>query len=175
MSDAKERPALGGPPPRPAAASALRRDLREKAATPIDLPSLDETALVETVASPLAPSVDVVPAAAETPVMPPVITQPPAAEVPAPAVEVAQAAPVAAPQPKKRKPNISFEVTEEFRERLRSAHRLTGHLEGEDSLTDMLMNALERELDRREVAYNNGERFKGHGRPLARNRWTQNE
>lgn len=187
MSDDRRR-GISGPPARPNArpggvASSLVRSSRADRVTPPPPP-----ADVEPDVAPVEPArVDVAPDRA------------PAASVGTVATPVAPATTEAAPEPQPRtqavtpvepvaestqasvteaparsraakKPSITVELPADLRERARAVFRHTKHLEGPEFFNELIAELLERECERREQLYNNGERFLGGERPLPRGR-----
>jgi hypothetical protein len=66
----------------------------------------------------------------------------------------------------KRRTTITFYLSESLRNRARAAYRSTSFAERDSSWSDMLTKALLAEVERRERAHNNGERFIASEEPL---------
>ena len=71
----------------------------------------------------------------------------------------------AATSPKKRI-TITFYLTDAMRNRARAAYRQTSYSERDASWSAMINKALLAEVERRELAYNDGEAFVGNDEPL---------
>ena len=67
--------------------------------------------------------------------------------------------------PKKRI-TITFYLTDAMRNRARAAYRQTSYSERDASWSAMINKALLAEVERRELAYNDGEAFVGNDEPL---------
>ncbi|QIZ97214.1 hypothetical protein HF024_00740 [Leifsonia sp. PS1209] len=65
-----------------------------------------------------------------------------------------------------RRTTITFYLTEGLRNRARTAYRATSFEEKDSSWSEMLNKALVAEIERREVAYNEGAEFAGSDEPL---------
>lgn len=73
----------------------------------------------------------------------------------------------AAPAEQAPKEKITTYIARPTRARAKAAFKATGHLEGDESFSTFVETAIERELARREKAYNDGKPYTGDGGRLA--------
>ncbi|WP_176714751.1 ParB family protein [Leifsonia xyli] len=66
-----------------------------------------------------------------------------------------------------KRTTITFYLSEGLRNRARAAYRSTSFEEKDSSWSEMLNKALLAEVERREAAYNDGEKFTGTDEPLS--------
>lgn len=71
-----------------------------------------------------------------------------------------------APQADAPKVQINFYIDAETRASARAAYKATGHAEGDDSFSDFVSKAVAAEVQRRQDAYNGGEKFTPDDRKL---------
>lgn len=66
----------------------------------------------------------------------------------------------------RKRTTVTFYLTEAMRNRARAAYRQTSFDERDSSWSEMLNKALLAEVERREIAYNEGKAFVGNNDPL---------
>lgn len=173
MSDDASR-FVGGPPPPPRKARGLTRASRPAIAVEPEPESIqaiesaplpaqstyeaesEQTAAVEPlVAQPVAG----IPTA-------PVIPHPPVAEHQSAGVQRSAGEEFDAPEPRRHKIKVTFELDSDLRMRARTMFKLTGEDEGDVSFGGMLATLIENECIRRERVYNGGRPFEGTDRKL---------
>lgn len=149
MTDAPRRTISGLTPRATAQTGGVERLLKKNRPPAGDTPEIDE---------PVAPA----PTPESTPATAPAAS-PREKTRPAPAVQ----APTEEP-----KVSMSVRVHTSVRARSRAAYRATGALEPDESYSDMIEKAIEAEVRRRELAYNDGKPFEANtaslpaGRPF---------
>lgn len=105
---------------------------------------------------------------------PPTTGEKPAKPAPTPQRRrAAQRTPAATPVATGGKQSVSFYAPKALPPRARAAFVQTRHLEGDGSFSDMLAKALEAEVSRRELLYNDGKPFEDTGTPLTSGRPVQ--
>ena len=173
MSDDASR-FVGGPPPPPRKARGLTRASRPAVAVepepesiqaiesaPVPVQSTYESESEQTAAvEPLvAQSVASIPTA-------PVIPHPPVAAQQPAGVQRSAGEEFDAPEPRRHKIKVTFELDSDLRMRARTMFKLTGEDEGDVSFGGMLATLIENECIRRERVYNGGRPFEGTDRKL---------
>lgn len=173
MSDDASR-FVGGPPPPPRKARGLTRASRPAVAMepePESIPAI-ESVPVPPQSTPESESEQT--AAVEPLVAQPVASIPTAPVIPHPPVAAQQPDGVQrlageefnAPEPRRHKIKVTFELDSDLRMRARTMFKLTGEDEGDVSFGGMLATLIENECIRRERVYNGGRPFEGTDRKL---------
>lgn len=173
MSDDASR-FVGGPPPPPRKARGLTKATRPTAAAESDPVTTQEVVSTPLVDQPSNYIRTEQAAIVGAPVAQPVTSFPAAPVIPQLPVEPQQPVVVQrlsgegfdAPEPRRHKIKVTFELDSDLRMRARTMFKLTGEDEGDVSFSGMLATLIENECIRRERVYNGGRPFEGTDRKL---------